>query len=147
MSEVAIVENSQIISVAERFSAGSVTEKIYTSYDRDSKQGKLQLLAALSDCESVSDYVGEEVQISGFTVHEVEFVDEDGVVNTGRRTILDTDKGLLSAMSGGIEKALMNAIAVFGPAEHWTEPIRAKVVELKSRRGFRFLSLKPIVAD
>ena len=84
------------------------------------------------------------LKIKDIVVQTVEVVNEtSGEVETAPRVIFLTDDGKAYAgTSVGLLSSVKNIITILGEPSEWEKPILFQVVEKRSRKGFRFLSLE-----
>jgi len=113
---------------------------------RGSKQEVWRQIAKVSTqpCLSYDDVKDSTVQIRDFYVHAVEFADErTGEVTGGIRTVLIPASGQpFACVSDGVAKDLAGIIRTFGLGPY-DPPIDVKVVEVRTRKGFRTYRLVP----
>ena len=114
-----------------------------SSFNTDSREGQIKLIDAMGSAEQLSDHLGETIMLTDYVAQVVEFIDTEGVVQEGIRLVLiDKDGNAFAAMSDGLMRSIQTYVSVMGPANTWPEPLPVKAVEAKSRRGFKFLTLK-----
>ena len=84
------------------------------------------------------------LKIKDIVVQSVEVVNEtSGEVETAPRVIFLTDDDKAYAgTSIGLLSSVKNIITILGEPDTWESPIIFQVVEKRSRKGFRFLSLE-----
>lgn len=89
--------------------------------------------------ESLDDHKGEVLEIVNFAAHPVTLTDENtGEVVEALRVVLVDKKGVnYDAVSQGIASSLQKIIAIVGMAPWDVEPLKIKVVEQKTRKGFK----------
>ncbi len=89
--------------------------------------------------ESLDDHKNEVLEIVNFAAHPVSLVDENtGEVVDALRIVLVDKKGVnYDAVSQGIASSLQKIIAIVGMAPWDAEPLKIKVVEQKTRKGFK----------
>ena len=89
--------------------------------------------------ESLDDHKGEVLEIVNFAAHPVTLTDENtGEVVEALRVVLVDKKGInYDAVSQGIASSLQKIIAIVGMAPWDVEPLKIKVVEQKTRKGFK----------
>ena len=127
-------------STVSNFQSGTLA--LYSTLNTSEKSGQLQLLTAISDAEALSDHVGEDIKLSHFVLQATTITDDDGKESDAVRSILiDADGNAYAAVSDGMVKSLQNMVAILGHPSTWEEPTSIKVVEKKSRRGFRFMTI------
>lgn len=89
--------------------------------------------------ESLDDHKNEVLEIVNFAAHPVTLTDENtGEVVEALRIVLVDKKGVnYDAVSQGIASSLQKIIAIVGMAPWDAEPLKIKVVEQKTRKGFK----------
>lgn len=117
---------------------------IYSTIKTDSLAAKVELFTALSNAERIDDHLGETINLKHVVAQVVEVTQEDGSKTDTVRTILIAEDGTAyAAVSSGLFKALENLLQVLGTPDTWgNAAIPIQVVAEKSRRGFRFFTVK-----
>ena len=89
--------------------------------------------------ESLDDHKNEVLEIVNYAAHPVSLTDENtGEVVEALRIVLVDKKGVnYDAVSQGIASSLQKIIAIVGAAPWDAEPLKIKVVEQKTRKGFK----------
>lgn len=104
---------------------------------------KVQVFDAVSNALPISEHVGETINLRNWVGQVVEVSDEDGELQSVVRVILvDADGTAYAALSDGLYRALVNIAGVIGLPDTWATPIPVKIVEQRSRKGYRFFTLK-----
>lgn len=120
------------------------TATIFSTIKTDSLAEKMELFTALTNAEQISDHLGETINLKHIVAQVVEVGQEDGTMSEAVRTILIAEDGTAYAgVSAGLFKALENLLQVLGTPETWgNAAIPIQVVEAKSRKGFKFFTVK-----
>lgn len=117
---------------------------IMSTFTGDDRGTKISILSAMTNTKPLDEQMGKELAVSHFVVQEVEMTDEEtGELRGVPRVILVTDKGdAYHAISQGIYSSLKNITAILGMPEegHW--PVKVKVEQEKTRKGFKVFVLK-----
>lgn len=110
---------------------------MYSSVNPSDRAGKIALFNALnSPDESLSEHIGETIQVVDIILHKVELDEEDGTQREGVRTILIAQDGTsYAAVSGGVANAVQRILSVFGSPETWELPLGIKVQQKNTRNG------------
>ena len=110
----------------------------------DDFESKKKVLAATQNAEPLSDHLGKSIEIVHYVVERVEMVNEQtGEVGPAIRTTLITKDGkAFSATSEGGARSIQQITAVLGSPNDWPEPVKVIPTEVKSRKGFKFFTLK-----
>lgn len=142
--------SSNVRSVIAAFEEGDTG--IMTTFRGDDffQVAKAQL-AATTGSEPISDHLGETIMLDNFVIQPVEMpaVDAKGqptgeLLQSARVTLVDsTNKKSYHGTSMALVNGLQQIVAALGkrlPAE-WAEPLPVKVVEEKSRQGYKFFNI------
>ncbi|MGN8821450.1 hypothetical protein ACTNC1_11285 [Atopobiaceae bacterium HCP3S3_A4] len=121
--------------------------KVYSTFDATDHAGKPAVFAAISDTEQLADHLDEIFNLENFVIQEVDYADEDGVMQHGMRAVLlgtsdSGDKVAYAALSDGITRSLKNIISIIGHPSTWPTPVPVMASEKRSRNGFRFMTLR-----
>lgn len=89
--------------------------------------------------ESLADHKNEVLEIVNVAAHPVNLIDENTgeLVEALRVVLIDKNGNNYDAVSQGIVSSLQKIFAIVGPAPYLEEPLKIKVVEQKTRKGFR----------
>lgn len=143
MDVVVVKENMSPASLFQETS----NELFYSSITNDgSRQSQVKLFSAINDSEnSLSDHLGQVIEVTDFVAHTVELEDEitKQPVKALRVVVIDVEGKGYHAISEGVVSSLQKAVKIFG-APTWKEPLKMSPVEKKTRKGFKTLTLKII---
>lgn len=116
----------------------------YSSIKGDSFAGRVAIANAMSNSKPVMDVLGETINLVDYIVQVVQIADDKTAeVNDAARVTLVDDKGMAyHATSDGLLSAIRTLNATVGEPSTWPEPLPIKVVEERSRKGFRFMTIK-----
>lgn len=116
----------------------------YSSIAQDDFSGKLKVANAMSSSKAISDNIGVEFKLADFIVQSVQIADDEtGVVEEAPRvTLIAEDGTAYHGTSSGLLSAVRNLISVLGEPATWPEGVNVKVVEERSRKGYRFMTIK-----
>lgn len=116
----------------------------YTSIKGSDFGAKKQIAAAQTKSVPLADHLHKEFNLANFIIQSVQIEDENtGEVNDAPRVTLITDDGTAyHATSVGLLSALRNLIATLGEPDTWPEALPVKIVEQRSRRGWRFMTVE-----
>lgn len=106
-------------------------------------------LAATSGSAPIADHLKETILLDNWVIQPVEIADENGELQqTARVTLVDTTNGKSYHATGmTLVNSLKSIVAALGgrlPAE-WPEPLPVKVVESRTRKGFKFFDLQVVL--
>lgn len=95
--------------------------------------------AVNSKGESLDDHKGKVLEIVNVAAHPVTLLDENtGEVVTTLRTVLIAKNGVIyDAVSQGIASSLSKIFGIVGMPPWDNEPLKIKVVEQKTRKGYK----------
>lgn len=115
--------------------------------DTSTAAGKAKLYNALQSSERISDHLGEVIHATNVIAQRVQVQnDETGEVNDTVRIIIVGDDGTsYAATSPTLASAFNTLFGVFGTPDNWEQPLPIEITEEKSRKGYRFFSVK--IAD
>lgn len=140
-NEVMVVNKADITPAFEIDQLLNATSNFLCSIPNDgSRKAAVAIYNAVNNKgESLDDHKGEVLEIVNFAAHPVSLVDENtGEVVNALRVILIDKKGInYDAVSQGIASSLQKIIAIVGNAPWDAEPLKIKVVEQKTRKGFK----------
>ena len=139
------MENNNTALVAfttENTELGTVQHFIDTS----TREGKIKLYAALQNAEKLDEHLNEPLDMVNAVAQSVQVTDDQTgeVSNTVRVIIVTADNKAYAATSPTLAAGLNTMFSIFGTPNVWTEPLTIKVVERRSRRGFKFFSIEPV---
>jgi len=149
-ADVAVIESDSSASsnvkaeIAEFRSGNSGIMSTFTGDDFFAL-AKAQL-AATSDSTPINEIIGQTILLDNFVIQPVEIPDEKTgeLQQSARVTLVDsTNKKSYHGTSMALVNALKQIVAALGdrlPSE-WPEPLPVKVVEERSRAGYRFFKI------
>lgn len=139
------MENNSTALVAfntENTELGTVQHFIDTS----TREGKIKLYSALQNAEKLDEHLNESLAMVNAVAQAVQVTDDQTgeVSNTVRVIIVTADNKAYAATSPTLAAGLNTMFGIFGTPNTWTEPLPIKVVERRSRRGFKFFTVEPV---
>lgn len=142
------MENNSTALVAfntENTELGTVQHFIDTS----TREGKIKLYSALQNAEKLDEHLNEPLAMVNAVAQAVQVTDDQTgeVSNTVRVIIVTADNKAYAATSPTLAAGLNTMFGIFGTPNVWTEPLTIKVIERRSRRGFKFFSIEPVAED
>lgn len=129
----------------EIFFGNEDRRKVFSNIDMTSDFGK----AVTISCFSGADLPNDDLQkktffLKNFLMHTAYMANDDGEkVEVKRCVLIDKDGQTTSFCSDGVIAGVGNIITVYGMGP-WEPPIPVKVVERKTRKGFK---VKNLVVD
>ena len=114
--------------------------------DTSTREGKIKLYSALQNAEKLDEHLNEPLLMSNAVAQAVQVTDDQtGEVSTTVRVIIVTaDGNAYAATSPTLAAGLNTMFGIFGTPNTWDAPLTIKVVERRSRRGFKFFSIEPV---
>lgn len=112
--------------------------------DTSTFEGKVKLYSALQNAEKLSDHLNEPLHMVNAVAQSVQVTDEQTgeMTSTARVIIVTDDDKAYSATSPTLLAGLNTMFGIFGTPNTWKKPIAIKVVERRSRRGYKFYSIE-----
>lgn len=143
-TEVHESANTGGMTAAEKIDAlASGAATVFSTFTGDSQADRLRIYDAISTAEPIADHLGETIMLANAVAQLVEVADEQGELQSAVRVILvDADGSAYAAISDGLYRAMVNLFGLLGSPSTWTDPVAVKVVEQRSRKGFRFYTIK-----
>lgn len=117
---------------------------LYSSFTGNTREGKLKVIAALTESVPVSEHLDEVINLKDFVAQAVQIQDDNDpdVMNDAVRCyLIDADGTSYSATSNGILGSIRDFIAILGEPSTWSEPLAVRVVEKRARSGRRFMQI------
>ena len=114
--------------------------------DTSTREGKIKLYSALQNAEKLDEHLNEPLDMTNAVAQAVQVTDDQTgeISNTVRVIIVTADGKAYAATSPTLAAGLNTMFGIFGTPNTWTEPLTIKVVERRSRRGFKFFSIEPV---
>lgn len=114
--------------------------------DTSTREGKIKLYSALQNAEKLDEHLNEPLLMSNAVAQAVQVTDDQtGEVSSTVRVIIVTADGkAYAATSPTLAAGLNTMFGIFGTPNTWDAPLTIKVVERRSRRGFKFFSIEPV---
>ena len=124
----------------------NTSQAIFTSIKGSDRVTSIKIYNAINNAENaLGDFKGEVLEITDMVAHPITLQDE----NTGEeiqamRVVLLTADGVgYHSVATGIVSSLQKVIGTVGPAP-WTPALQLTPIEVKTRKGFKTLTLKLI---
>lgn len=115
-------------------------------FDTSTMSGKMALYNAMQTPDKVDDHLNEELDVTNVLAQAVEVMNnESGELKPSTRVVVVSEQGNFAATSPTLAHAFGNLFSVFGTPNTWPEPLRLKIVERKSRNGYKFFDIQPVV--
>ncbi len=137
-----MADNELTIADGNNFAANG-TNAVSHFFDTTSLDGKMALYNAMQTSDKVDDHLNEPLHVTNVLAQAIEVINqENGEFNQSTRVVIHSEEGDFAAASPTLARAFGNLFAIFGTPNTWDKPIALKVVEKKSRRGYKFFDLE-----
>lgn len=137
-----MADNELTVANGNNFAANGANA-VSHFFDTTSTDGKMALYNAMQTSDKVDDHLNEPLHVTNVLAQAIEVVNqENGELNQSTRVVIHSEEGDFAAASPTLARAFGNLFAIFGTPDVWDKPITLKVVEKKSRRGYKFFDLE-----
>ena len=117
-------------------------------FNTETMEGKLALYAALQSSDKVDEHLNEVLHVINVAAQAIEVADErTGELNPSTRVIIHAEEGDFTAASPSLARSFGTMFSIFGTPDKWDEPFVMKVVEKKSRSGYKFFDIEPVLGS
>nr|WP_250649652.1 hypothetical protein [Bacillus thuringiensis] len=150
-NEVAVVEevNTNDIVTVDKvtpsiFAAEGSKEVFFSSIQATDRKSAVKMYNAINSSENaLADHRGEVLEITDMVAHAITLEDEVTKENVDalRVVLVAKDGKAYHAISQGVVSSIQKIISIVGPAP-WDEPLEIVPVEVKTRKGFKTLTLQ-----
>lgn len=144
---IVVAESGEIVTPSARQQVSNINAGdlgIFSTFKLDSQADKIALYSAVTDAEPISDNLGVVINVANVVAQVVQVQQESGQMAEAIRTVLvDGDGKSYAGLSDGLFRAIENIFGILGMPSTWeTSTIPMTVVEQKSRKGFKFYTVK-----
>lgn len=137
-----MTDNELTVANGNNFSANG-TNAVSHFFDTSSMDGKMALYNAMQTSDKIDDHLNELLHVTNVLAQAIEVANQEtGEINTSTRVVVHAEEGDFAAASPTLAHAFGNLFAIFGTPDTWSSPLALKVVEKKSRRGYKFFDLE-----
>lgn len=137
-----MVDNELTVTTGNNFAANG-SNAVSHFFDTTTVGGKMALYNALQTSDRVDEHLNEPLHVTNVLAQAVEVANQEtGEINSSTRVVIHAEEGDFAASSPTLAHSFGNLFAIFGTPDKWSYPIVLKVVEKKSRRGFKFFDLE-----
>lgn len=142
-----MADNELTAANGNNFSANG-TNAVSHFFDTSSMDGKMALYNAMQTSDKIDDHLNEPLHVTNVLAQAIEVANQEtGEINTSTRVVVHAEEGDFAAASPTLAHAFGNLFAIFGTPDTWSSPLALKVVEKKSRRGYKFFDLELLSED
>lgn len=137
-----MTNNELTVTDGNNFSANGANA-VSHFFDTTTMDGKMALYNTMQTSDKVDEHLNKPLHVTNVLAQSIEVVNrETGEINSSTRVVIHAEEGDFAAASPTLAHAFGNLFAIFGTPDTWTAPITLKVVEKKSRRGYKFFDLE-----
>lgn len=137
-----MVDNELTVTNGNNFAANG-SNAVSHFFDTTTMDGKMALYSAMQTSDRVDEHLNEPMHVTNVLAQAVEVANQEtGEINSSTRVVVHAEEGDFAASSPTLAHAFGNLFAIFGTPDKWAAPIVLKVVEKKSRRGYKFFDLE-----
>lgn len=137
-----MADNELTVANGNNFSANG-TNAVSHFFDTSTMDGKMALYGAMQTTDKVDDHLNEPLHVVNVLAQAIEVANlETGEINPSTRIVIHAEEGDFAATSPTLAHAFGNLFAIFGTPDTWNQPLTLKVVEKRSRRGYKFFDLE-----
>lgn len=112
-------------------------------FDTTTMDGKMALYNAMQTADKVDEHLNEPLHVTNVLAQAIEVANQEtGEINSSTRVVIHAEEGDFAAASPALAHAFGNLFSIFGTPDKWSAPLALKVVEKKSRRGYKFFDLE-----
>lgn len=137
-----MVDNELTVANGNNFAANGANA-VSHFFDTTTMDGKMALYNAMQTDDKVDEHLNEPLHVTNVLAQSIEVVkQETGEIDSSIRVVIHAEEGDFAAASPTLAHAFGNLFAIFGTPNTWSAPLTLKVVEKKSRRGYKFFDLE-----
>lgn len=137
-----MADNELTVANGNNFAANGANA-VSHFFNTDTMDGKMALYNAMQTADKVDEHLNEPLHVTNVLAQAVEVANQEtGEINSSTRVVIHAEEGNFAATSPTLAHAFGNLFAIFGTPDTWGHPLVLKVVERKSRRGFKFFDLE-----
>ena len=141
-----MTDNELTVTNGNNFAANGANA-VSHFFDTTTMDGKMALYNAMQTADKVDEHLNEPLHVTNVIAQAIEVTNQEtGEFNQSIRVVIHADEGDFAAASPTLAHAFGNLFAIFGTPDTWEKPLSLKVVEKKSRRGYKFFDLE-LVAE
>lgn len=142
-----MTDNELTVANGNNFAANGANA-VSHFFDTTTMDGKMALYNAMQTADKVDDHLNEPLHVTNVLAQAIEVANQEtGEINPSTRVVIHAEEGDFAASSPTLAHAFGNLFAIFGTPDKWNHPLVIKVVEKKSRRGFKFFDLELVSED
>ena len=137
-----MADNELTVTNGNNFAANGANA-VSHFFDTTTMDGKMALYGAMQTADKVDEHLNEPLHVTNVLAQSVDVTNQEtGEIDPSTRVVIHAEEGDFAATSPTLAHAFGNLFAIFGTPDKWNHPIVLKVVEKRSRRGFKFFDLE-----
>ena len=137
-----MTDNELAVANGNNFAANGANA-VSHFFNTDTMDGKMALYNAMQTSDKVDEHLNEPLHVTNVLAQAIEVANQEtGEINSSTRVVIHAEEGDFAATSPTLAHAFGNLFAIFGTPDTWGHPLALKVVEKRSRRGFKFFDLE-----
>lgn len=137
-----MIDNELIATKGNNFSVNGANA-VSHFFDTTAMDGKMALYNAMQTSGKVDEHLNEPLHVTNVLAQAIEVANQEtGEIDSSIRVVIHAEEGDFAAASPTLAHAFGNLFSVFGTPDTWEHPLVLKVVEKKSRRGYKFFDLE-----
>ena len=137
-----MADNELTVTNGNNFAANGANA-VSHFFDTTTMDGKMALYGAMQTADKVDEHLNEPLHVTNVLAQSVDVTNQEtGEIDPSTRVVIHAEEGDFAATSPTLAHAFGNLFAIFGTPDKWSHPIVLKVVEKRSRRGFKFFDLE-----
>lgn len=137
-----MADNELAVTNGNNFSANGANA-VSHFFNTDTMDGKMALYNAMQTADRVDEHLNEPLHVTNVLAQAIEVANQEtGEINSSTRVVIHAEEGDFAAASPALAHAFGNLFSIFGTPDKWSAPLAIKVVEKKSRRGYKFFDLE-----
>ena len=137
-----MADNELTVTNGNNFAANGANA-VSHFFDTTTMDGKMALYNAMQTSDKVDEHLNEPLHVTNVMAQAIEVANQEtGEINPSTRVVIHAEEGDFAASSPTLAHSFGNLFAIFGTPDKWAAPLVLKVVEKKSRRGYKFFDLE-----
>lgn len=137
-----MADNELAVTNGNNFAANGANA-VSHFFNTDTMVGKMALYNAMQTADKIDEHLNEPLHVTNVLAQAIEVANQEtGEINSSTRVVIHAEEGDFAAASPSLAHSFGNLFAIFGTPDAWDHPLVLKVVEKKSRRGYKFFDLE-----
>lgn len=137
-----MADNELTVTNGNNFSANGANA-VSHFFDTTTTGGKMALYNAMQTADRVDEHLNEPLHVTNVLAQAIEVANQEtGEINSSVRVVIHAEEGDFAAASPTLAHAFGNLFSIFDTPDKWAAPLVLKIVEKKSRRGYKFFDIE-----